>query len=123
MPDKESLIAESKLAEASHAAAVAEETRQASHAAQLSVMQEEGDKRMAKIQWETLERYFNRGLDSKKFVDISRIPFICDDIKNIHVTMDSMNETLTLLRNIIFSFIAIIVTGFMVAVFATVFKK
>ena len=43
---------------------------------------------------ETLEEYFTRGVDQKKFVDVSRIPLICQDIKGIHSFMRDINDKL-----------------------------
>lgn len=31
-----------------------------------------------------LDKYFSRGIQKKKFIDVSRIPLICQDISNIH---------------------------------------
>ena len=39
-------------------------------------------------------RALNRGSVEKKYVDIGRIPFICDDIRGIHDSMKELQVTL-----------------------------
>ncbi len=43
---------------------------------------------------EALEEYFNRGVEQKKFLDVSRIPLICQDISNIHTAVQDIKEKL-----------------------------
>ncbi len=40
-----------------------------------------------------LDEYFTRGVDKKKFIDTSRIPLICQDIKTIHEDIKEVKET------------------------------
>lgn len=42
-----------------------------------------------------LDTYFQRGDNSKRFLDTSRIPFICDDIKKIREEMEKVATTKT----------------------------
>lgn len=39
-----------------------------------------------------LETFFSRGVDEKRFIDVGRIPFICDDLRGIHATLESMRN-------------------------------
>lgn len=41
---------------------------------------------------EVLEEYFNRGVDKKKFIDVNRIPLICQDISEIHTTLQEIKS-------------------------------
>lgn len=41
-----------------------------------------------------LDEYFNRGVDKKKFIDVNRIPLICQDISNIHKSLDKIESSL-----------------------------
>ncbi len=42
----------------------------------------------------TLDEYFSRGVDRKKFIDVNRIPLICQDISSIHTSMKEINDKL-----------------------------
>jgi hypothetical protein len=42
-----------------------------------------------------LDEYFNRGVDKKKFVDVSRIPLICQDISNIHKSLEKIEDNVS----------------------------
>lgn len=53
----------------------------------------------------------NRGAAEKKYIDIGRIPFICDDIRGIHSLITIMNENVSLVKKIVFGFIAAILLG------------
>lgn len=81
MAGEEAVLAQSQTAESSNAAAVAEEARQKALAAQI----EAGT-------LSAIEKFFNRGVQERKFIDIGRIPFICDDIAGIHATMTKWSE-------------------------------
>lgn len=39
-----------------------------------------------------LDEYFNRGVDKKKFIDVARIPLICQDISTIHRDLSNIKE-------------------------------
>ena len=72
------------------------------------------DERTAQI----IQDYFNEGEKRKRFIDTNRIPFICDDIKAIHVTNDQMSDdiklikqTLDLIQKIVFGFIGIVLVA------------
>lgn len=40
-----------------------------------------------------LDEYFNRGVDKKKFLDVSRIPLICQDIKQIRDDLEELKDS------------------------------
>lgn len=77
--DEAQARAESHSAEAVNATAVAQEAIEKARSAQFIA---------------ALEEFFNRGIDQKKFVDINRIPFICDDIRGIHGSMGDIQQDL-----------------------------
>ena len=77
---------------------------------------------------EAVQTGLNRGAVDKKYIDIGRIPFICDDIRGIHAVLKKLNEEkvtkedFTLVRNIVFAFIGVIVLAFMGALTMLVFN-
>ncbi len=75
--------AESHTAEAINASAVAQEAIEKARSAQFMAV---------------LEEFFNRGLKEKKFVDIGRIPFICDDIRGIHGTLSEIQTNIVWIK-------------------------
>jgi len=113
MSEKDNVLAEANLAEAAHIASVAKEAEHKALASTMVVL---------------LDEYFRRGKEEKRFIDVGRIPFICDDIRGIHETLKTMNknnvtkEDFSLIRNIVFGFISLIVTGFMASLMFLVFK-
>lgn len=127
MSEKDNILAEANLAEAAHIASVAKEAEHKALASTMIVL---------------LDEYFRRGQAEKRFVDVGRIPFICDDIRGLHQeskeTKESVNEIkeafkemrqnsvtkddFSLIRNIVFGFISLIVTGFMGSLMFLVFK-
>jgi len=48
------------------------------------------DERTIKI----IKDYFDEGEERKRFIDVNRIPFICDDIKAMRVKIDSNSQIL-----------------------------
>jgi len=80
MSDDTQTLAESQKAEAVNAAAVAAEAAQK---AQSTAMEAALESAMTK--------FFGRGVDEKRFVDVGRIPFICDDLRGIHGGLDEIN--------------------------------
>ena len=41
-----------------------------------------------------LDEYFNRGVDKKKFIDVNRIPLICQDISNMHKSISKIEDNI-----------------------------
>lgn len=68
-----------------HAVAV-EEAR----AAQINEAVFTSDQRIASIVSESIVKFFNHGARENKFIDVGRIPFICEDIKAINKGMEQM---------------------------------
>lgn len=124
MNDSE-IIAESKSSEAINAAAVHAEAIEKSREAQIkSAVASE------------LESYFESRTAKGRFIDINRIPFICDDIKGIHGKLSEIGENAItktdfallqqkadLTNKIVFAFVGLICLGFMGAVMALVYNK
>lgn len=66
-----------------------------------------------------LDKYFNRGVQERKFVDIARIPFICDDIRGIHAKMDKISNDFVWVKWLVMSLLTglgTIVIGFTIKV-------
>lgn len=114
---EESDTAEFKSAEVVNAAAVHAEAIEKARLAQMKTVFDA-----------SIEDFFDRGVIKKRFIDTDRIPFICDDLRNIHLFLKSIDEhsvtkeDFLLVRNIVFGFIAIIVLAFMGALTTMVFK-
>jgi hypothetical protein len=81
MSEEKQVLADSQTAEAINAATVAAEAAQKAQAAQMEAAFESA-----------MTRFFNRGVSDKKFIDISRVPFLCDAVKNIDKTLIDLNE-------------------------------
>lgn len=65
---------------------------------------------------QVLDDYFNRGVEKKKFIDVTRIPLICQDISNIHQTLEDMKNNQTWL-------VRLIIAGIVAAVFSLILKQ
>lgn len=46
----------------------------------------------------SLEKFFNKRTAEGRFIDIGRIPFICDDVANIRVSLNVQSNDLKWLR-------------------------
>lgn len=58
-----------------------------------------------------LDEYFNRGVDKKKFIDVNRIPLICQDISNIHKSLDKIEGNLDWVVKIIIGAVILALIG------------
>lgn len=112
-------LSDSQSAEVAQSAAVHAEAVEKARAAQMESAFENA-----------MEKFFNRGLGNERFIDISRIPFICDDIRGIHKEVKAMRENsvtkedikdLKLTRNIVFATIGIICVAFIGALVTNVY--
>ena len=74
-------LVEAHVADAANAAAIAQEAIEKSRNVQIK----------AAI-GEAISDFFDRGVTSKKYVDIGRIPFICDDIEKIHLSINAIES-------------------------------
>ena len=82
---------------------------------------------------EALKEVFGKGKESQKFIDISRIPLICQSIIGIHENLKDINvkldnkfvtkESFSPVRNTVYGMIGIILTGVIIAIMSVVLKK
>lgn len=87
-------LVQSHSAEAVQATAVAQEAIEKARTSQLNAAISRG-----------LEEYFE-SRSSKRFIDINRIPFICDDIKGIHEKINAMGSDLQWMKWIGMGFVS-----------------
>jgi hypothetical protein len=90
MSDDTRILAESQNAEAVNAVAIAAEAAQKANASQIEAALENA-----------MTRFFSRGVEEKRFVDVGRIPFICDDLRGIHEILNDMNLIIKISASII----------------------
>ena len=103
-------LAESHSAEAVNASAVAQEAIEKARASQFMAV---------------LEEFFNRGMSEKKFIDVGRIPFICDDVRGIHTSINEIMSTLWWIKYLVLglvSGIGLILIGVLIAIFTNLLK-
>lgn len=81
MTEETKVLAESQNAEAVNAAAIATEAAQKAQASQIEAALESA-----------MTRFFSRGVQEKRFIDVGRIPFICDDLSGIHGILTGMSN-------------------------------
>lgn len=81
MSEEKQVLADSQNAEAVNAVAIATEAAQKAQASQIEAALESA-----------MNRFFSRGIDEKRFIDIGRIPFICDDIRGVRTILNDMNN-------------------------------
>lgn len=48
------------------------------------------DQRIASIVSESIVKFFNHGTKEGKYIDVGRIPFICDDVERLRKSMEAM---------------------------------
>lgn len=60
---------------------------------------------------EALDEYFNRGIDTKKFIDVNKIPLICQDIRNIHMDIKEIKGTMTWITRLIIGAVVLALLG------------
>jgi hypothetical protein len=84
MSEDPKILAESHAAEAVQAISVAAEATEKAPLSQMEAIAEKSDERIAALVSSSISEFFNRGISEKRFIDIGRIPFICDDIRGIH---------------------------------------
>jgi len=60
---------------------------------------------------ETLDEYFNRGVEKGKFIDTSRIPLICQDISVIHQDVKEIKETITWISRLVIGAVVLALLG------------
>jgi hypothetical protein len=90
MSEETQVLADSQNAEALNAAAVAAEAAQKAQAAQMEAALESA-----------MTKFFARGVEEKRFVDVGRIPFICDDLRGIHGILNDINLIIKLSASVL----------------------
>ena len=61
-----------------------------------------------------LDEYFNRGVDKKKFIDVNRIPLICQDISNIHIALKKIEDNVTWIVRLIIGAVVTALIGLVI---------
>ncbi len=52
----------------------------------------QADMRTTELVKNVIEDFFNKGQEEKRFIDTARIPFICDDIKEIRRSIETVTR-------------------------------
>lgn len=104
-----------------------------SRIAQAALTQSESDKRVIGLISESLRQVFGENQNAGRFVDVSRIPLICQNINIIHENMKEMKEIISeklvskeqfsLVQKIVYGLVSLIVTGFIGALLAMIYQK
>jgi hypothetical protein len=91
------------------------------------------DERIIRMLSESLRQVFGENAESGRFVDISRIPLICQNINNIHDNIKEIKSSLDVkyvtykefapIKNIIYGFIGIVLTAVIVGLLSLIFIK
>lgn len=102
MSEEKQVLADSQNAEAVNAVAIATEAAQKAHASQIEAALESA-----------MTRFFSRGIDEKRFIDIGRIPFICDDIRGIRTILNDMSNDSKWMKRILNGAAGIVVIVFL----------
>lgn len=74
----------------------------------------------------SLDNYFNRGIDAKRFIDTSRIPFICDDIRQLNRRVSEIHDNtadLPLMRKIVYGAVGVTLVTVLLAILYMVVKS
>lgn len=126
MTEEAKALADAQSAEAVQAASVHAEAIEKARAAQ-SVL---ADERTARLFKEALEDVFSASAQSGRFIDISRIPLICqailtidDSLKNINEKLDTKyvtKEAFTPVQRVVYGVVGLILTSVFVALLSLV---
>lgn len=79
-------------------------------------MQTQKEKETKEYMLGILDEYFNRGVDRKKFIDVNRIPLICQDINSMHKSIEKIEDNMTWI-------VRLILGAIILAVIAMIIKK
>lgn len=85
--DDTQLIANEKSAEAVQAAVAHQQAVEDARKSQLDASIFTSDERISRIVSESIVAFFNHGSKESKYIDVGRIPFICESIDNINLMM------------------------------------
>jgi hypothetical protein len=111
-------LAESQSAEAVNAQAVAAEAIEKARMAQLQQMIEEGQKRTAQAISEALHDVFDEKRSSGQFIDVSRIPLICQSIVSISGDLKDIKKSMVTkeqfvpIRTLVYGACLLVLIGF-----------
>lgn len=61
-----------------------------------------------------LNEYFDAGVEKKKFIDTSRIPLICQDIKVIHQSIEKIDANVTWIVRLIIGAVLLGLVGMLI---------
>lgn len=70
-----------------------------------------------------LDEYFDRGVDKKKFIDVNRIPLICQDIFNIHKDIGEIKENQKEMQDNVKWVVRLIIGAVILAGIAMILKR
>ncbi len=127
-------------AEAVEAARVAAEAVEAARNKQVEQIANASDERTAKVLESALRHIFGEGERQKKFIDVSRIPFICDNIHNIAKDISDIKQAMedakekaderyvnqdqfVPVKTIVYGLVSLILTGVVGAILALIISK
>ena len=77
-------------------------------------MEEPEQKKQRDEMLDILDEYFNRGVDKKKFIDVNRIPLICQDISNIHIALKKIEDNVTWIVRLIIGAVVTALIGLVI---------
>lgn len=104
-------------------------------AAELATIKEEKDERMTHVLADALREVFGENEKSQRFIDVSRIPLICQSIISIHSDIKDIKEIIkdsdarhvnqdqfTPVKLIVYGFAGLVLTAVVVALIALVLR-
>jgi hypothetical protein len=114
-------LAESKTAEALNATVVAAEATENARTAQIRELLAESDARNAKMIGEAITEAFGTNKAQGRYIDVTRIPLICQNIDGIHTTLQQIDkkidekmvtkERFSPVEKIVYGAVALILSG------------
>ena len=126
-------LADSKTAEAVNATVVAAEATENARKAQIQELLAESDERTAKIVGAAIKEAFGENKAQGRYIDVSRIPLICQNIDGIHSTLQLIdkkidekmvtNERFSPIEKIVYGAVGLILTGVLGALLVLILKS
>jgi len=120
--DDKTTLAESNSAEAVNAAAVHAEAIEKARVSQIEAAVSSA-----------IAQFFDRGVQEKRYIDVGRIPFICDDLHGIHETLNKIEDKLDEkyvtkedyrpVKAIVYGAVGLILTSVMIALIALIIRR
>lgn len=90
--EEKKLVAEAQSAEAVDAAAIHAEAVEKARMAQVQAMIEESERRMTGALQTALKEVFSEGERNKRYIDVTRVPLICQNITGIHDSLKKLED-------------------------------